>query len=311
MTIACEHTSPVDFDQLNIFLEVARHSSFSRAAEKCFRTQPAISSQVRSLEEEVGARLFDRSGGKVKLTIAGKIFQRWAEETMESRRSILNTVADIDKVPRGEIVVSANEATCLYVLPEVFSSFKRQYADVRISIHRAERSRILEMVLDNVVDFGVVSLPVDDPRLTAMTIHRDELVVITTAHSPLASFKSISIDDAVNYPLLLPKSGRTRDAIQELFAARGLKPTISMELDSSELLKRFVSANMGIGFVARSNVQAEIKARSLAALTVSDAQIRRDLALVYRKGKSHTRAARTFIEIAMATRPSKLKVLPA
>src|SRR5438093_998383 len=98
----------MDFDQLETFLEVARHFSFSRAAEKRFRTQPAISSQIRALEEEVGAKLFDRSGGKVAMTAAGKIFQRYAEEALQARRTILTTVQEMERVPRGEIVVAAN-----------------------------------------------------------------------------------------------------------------------------------------------------------------------------------------------------------
>src|ERR671937_1624981 len=99
----------MDFDQLETFLEVARHASFSRAAEKRFRTQPAISSQIRALEEEVGAKLFDRSGGKVALTAAGKAFQRYAEETVRGRRDMMSALAEMERVPRGELVVSANE----------------------------------------------------------------------------------------------------------------------------------------------------------------------------------------------------------
>jgi DNA-binding transcriptional LysR family regulator len=91
----------MDFDQLETFLEVARHTSFSRAAEKRFRTQPAISSQIRALEEEIGARLFDRSGGKVALTGAGKVFQQYAEHTLEARKTMLTTVAEMERVPRG------------------------------------------------------------------------------------------------------------------------------------------------------------------------------------------------------------------
>src|SRR5579872_3010411 len=117
----------MDFDQLETFLEVARHASFSRAAEKRFRTQPAISSQIRGLEEEIGAKLFDRSGGKVSITAGGKLFQKYAEEVLQSRREIINALAEMERTPRGEIIVGANEATCLYVLPHVFAQFKRQY----------------------------------------------------------------------------------------------------------------------------------------------------------------------------------------
>src|SRR6267154_2778578 len=249
----------MDFDQLETFLEVACHASFSRAAEKRFRTQPAISSQIRALEEEVGARLFDRSGGKVSITAAGKLFQKYAEEMLEGKRRIIAAVAEIERVPRGEIVVGANEATCLHVLPEVFAEFKKQYPSVAVSINRVERAKILESVIDNSVDFGIVSMPVNDA---------------------------------------LPKVGRTRDSIEELCHQRRLKPNVSMELDSSELLKRFVAAGVGIGFIARSNVQEDVRAGFLAAIPMADAQLRRDLALVFRNDKALSRAALAFIEIA-------------
>src|SRR5512142_649043 len=129
----------MDFDQLETFLEVARLSSFSRAAEKRFRTQPAISAQIRAIEEEVGARLLDRSGGKVALTAPGKVFQKYAEEVVQARRNILTQLAEMERVPRGEIVVGANEATCLYILPEVFAEFKKRYPSVAVSIDRLER----------------------------------------------------------------------------------------------------------------------------------------------------------------------------
>jgi LysR family transcriptional regulator, low CO2-responsive transcriptional regulator len=289
----------MDFDQLETFLEVARHNSFSRAAEKRFRTQPAVSSQIRALEEEVGARLFDRSGGKVALTAAGKVFQRYAEEAIESRRVTLTNIAEMERVPRGEIVVGANEATCLHILPEVFAEFKKQYPDVAVSINRAERGRILESIIDNSVDFGIVSLPVKDSRMTVVPVHRDELVIIAAPGHPLALRKQAKVADAAEYPLLMPKVGRTRDALDSLFDERKLKPSISMELDSSELLKRFVAAGVGVGFIAASNVADEVRAGTLANIAISDATIRRDLALVFRKDKALSRAALAFIDTAV------------
>src|SRR5947209_18785177 len=186
----------MDFDQLESFLEVARHSSFSRAAEKRFRTQPAISSQIRALEEEVRARLFDRSGGKVALTVAGKAFQKYAEAALEARKNIITTLGEMDRIPRGEIVVGANEATCLHILPEVFAEFKRLYPSVGVNISRLERAKILESVMDNNVDFGVVSTPVNDKRLKTVNIHRDELVVIAAPGHPLNRQEKVEIGRA-------------------------------------------------------------------------------------------------------------------
>ena len=297
----------MDFDQLETFLEVARLSSFSRAAERRFRTQPAISSQIRALEEEVGAKLLDRSGGKVAVTGPGKVFQKYAEDVLEQRRVMLVSLAEMHRVPRGELVVSANEGTCLHILPEVFAEFKRQYPSVAVSVKRLEHNKILEAIIENSCDFGVVSMPVPDKRLTVVPIHRDELIVITPPHHPLAGRNKATVAEVVEYPLLLPKVGRTRDALEMLFHERKLKPRISMELDSSELLKRFVAADVGIGFIPRSHVAEDLQANALAMLRLADASIQRDLALVFRKDKALSRAALAFIDIAV-----KLKAaLPA
>jgi DNA-binding transcriptional LysR family regulator len=289
----------MDFDQLETFLEVARLSSFSRAAERRFRTQPAISSQIRALEEEVGAKLLDRSGGKVAVTGAGKVFQKYAEDALEQRRVMLIALAEMQRVPRGEIVVSANEGTCLHILPEVFAEFKRQYPSVAVGVKRLEHNKILEAIIENSCDFGIVSTPVPDKRLTVVAIHRDELIVITPPHHPLAGQANATVAEVVEYPLLLPKVGRTRDALETLFHERRLKPTVSMELDSSELLKRFVAADVGVGFIPRSHVAEDLQANALAVLTLTDASIQRELALVFRKDKALSRAALAFIDIAV------------
>jgi DNA-binding transcriptional LysR family regulator len=296
----------MDFDQLETFIEVARLSSFSRAAEKRFRTQPAISSQIRSLEEEVGAKLLDRSGGRVSLTASGKLFLKFAEDTLDARKAALTNIAETERVPRGEIVVGANEGTCLHILPEVFSHFKKQYPDVSVSIKRADYAKVLESVIDNSVDFGVVSMPINDNRLTAVLIHKDELIVIAPPKHPLSKFKSVAVADVVQYPMVIPKVGHTRDALDELFHERKLKPRYAMELDSSELLKRFVAADVGVGFISRSNVQEDVKANVLAAIPFADAQIRRDLALVFRKDKALSRAALAFIDIAVKIKTTEI-----
>jgi LysR family transcriptional regulator, low CO2-responsive transcriptional regulator len=288
----------MDFDQLQTFLEVARHASFSRAAEKRFRTQPAISSQIRALEDEAGAKLFDRSGGKVSLTAAGKAFQKYAQDAVDARKAMLTSLAEMEHVPRGAIVVGANEGTCLHILPEVFADFKKQYPNVSVGIKRADYARILQSVIDNSVDFGVVSLPVKDSRLTVVLIHQDELAIIVPPQHALGKLKTASVTDVAKYPLVMPKAGHTRDALDNLFRERHLKPHYTMELDSSELLKRFVAAGVGVGFIARSHAQEDVRARTLAAIPMTDAQLRRDLALVFRKDKSLSRAALAFIDIA-------------
>jgi DNA-binding transcriptional LysR family regulator len=288
----------MDFEQLRTFLEVCRLRSFSRAAEKLMVTQPAISAQIRTLESEVGARLFDRDGGKVTFTAAGKVFEPFAEHCLQCHSHIMVAIGELHRTPRGEISVSANEATSLYVLPTVFAQFKRQYTRVGLSIVRADRVRTLESVLNREVDFGIVSLPLKDPRLLVDVIHRDEVVMIAPKNHSLAARESVKFPEVLQHSLLLPKQGRQRELIEDLFRSYDVNPRVAMEVESSELLKRLIVAGLGLGFLPRSNVAIDEKAGTLQVIKLEGVRINRELALVYRKDKNLTRAAHAFLEIA-------------
>lgn len=288
----------MDFEQLRTFMEVSRLRSFSRAAEKLMVTQPAISAQIRTLENEVGARLFDRDGGKVTFTAAGRVFEPFAEHCLQCHSHIMVTVGELHRTPRGEISVSANEATSLYVLPAVFAQFKRQYSRVGLSIVRADRMKTVEAVLSREVDFGVVSLPIKDARLTVDVLHRDDVVMVAPSHHPLAARESVKLADILPHALLLPKQGRQRELIEELFRSNDMQPRVAMEVESSELLKRLIIAGLGIGFLPRSNVQEDTKNGALRILKVEGVRLNRELALIYRRDKTLARAAHVFLEIA-------------
>ncbi len=157
----------------------------------------------------------------------------------------------------------------------------------------------MEAIIDNSADFGVAAMPVTDKRITAVPIHKDELVLITPAGHLLAKYKEIQILQIADYPLLLPKAGRTRESIDRMFEERNMKANVSMELDSSELLKRFVAAGVGIGFCPHSTALGDVRLGITAIVKLADAQIRRDMALVFRKDKALSRAALAFIDIAV------------
>jgi len=288
----------MDFENLRTFLEVARLKSFSRAAQKLLRTQPAISAQIRTLEQEVGARLFDRDGGKVTFTAAGRLFEPFAEYCVERQKHILLAIAEQERSPRGELSISANEATHLYVLPRVFAQFRRQYPRVMLSVVRAERLRTIESVLSREVDFGIVSMPVRDARLTVELIHRDELGLVAPQGHPLAGRGVVRLQEAAKYALLLPKQGRRREQLDELFRVNEMVPRVAMEVESSEMLKRYIGVGLGLGFLPRTNVAEEERAGTLLSLGIDGVRLARDLALVFRKDRVLSRAGQEFLEIA-------------
>ena len=155
----------MDLDQLHTFLEIVRLKSFSKAAQTCFRTQPAISAQIRQLEQDLNTTLFERLGTRISLTTAGKIFADYAEQILDLRRRAQDSINELEKVPRGELVIAANEATCIYVLPEVFSKCKAMFPNVQLLVDRSYGSKVVQAVQDNLADFGITQLPVAEKKL--------------------------------------------------------------------------------------------------------------------------------------------------
>ncbi len=289
----------MDLDQLHTFLEIVRLKSFSKAALTCFRTQPAISAQVRQLEQELNATLFDRLGTRISLTTAGKIFADYCEQILDLRRRAQDAINELDKVPRGELIVAANEATCLYVLPDVFGEFKKLFPNVQIHVDRSYGSRVVEAVIDNLADFGICQLPIQEKKLQVVLIHTDELKLIVPPGHPLALATSINPEDLLNHPLLLPKAGTTRSRLNQWMENVEDNTQISMELDSTEMIKRFVMAGLGISFLSTSSLVEEVREGKLIAISLAPEPMLRRLGLIYRKDKALSKAALGFIQVIL------------
>jgi DNA-binding transcriptional LysR family regulator len=290
----------LDLDQLHTFLEIVRLKSFSKAAQSCFRTQPAVSAQVRQLEQELNTSLFERLGTKIALTPAGRIFADYAEQILELRRRARNAINELERVPRGELVIAANEATCIYVLPRVFSEYKKRYPNVQILVDRSYGSRVVEAVVDNQADFGIMQLPVKEKRLEVVKIHTDELKVLVPLGHPLAKKHQVLPEDLVGHPLLMPKIGMTRSRLTTWLEPVEDQIRISMELDSTEMIKRFVMAGLGAGFMAGAHCREEVAAGRLAAIPLGPDPMERQIGLIYRKDKALSKAAIGFIEVTLS-----------
>ena len=289
----------MDFDQLHTFLEIVRLKSFSKAAQTCYRTQPAISAQVRQLEQELRADLFERFGSRISLTTAGKIFAEYAEQMLDLRRRAQDVIAELETNPRGELVIAGNEATCIYVLPKVFSQYREQFQSVQLQVLRSYGSRVVEAVMENSADFGLVQLPVEEKRLQVVNIYRDEIRLIVPAGHPLAGRPSVTARDVTDYYLVLPKYGKTRTRLNEWLEVVEEDIRISMELDSTEMMKHFVIAGLGVSFVAASNCREEIAAGKLWSIPLAPEPMVRRLGLIYRKDKALSKAALGFIQIVL------------
>jgi DNA-binding transcriptional LysR family regulator len=290
----------MDLDQLHTFLEIVRLKSFSKAALTCYRTQPAISAQVRQLEQELNTTLFDRLGTKISLTVAGRIFAEHAEQILALRRRAQDAINELEKVPRGELIIAANEATCIYVLPGVFADFKKQFPNVQLSVDRSYGTRVVQAVLDNLADFGITQLPVQEKKLQVVKIHSDEIKLLVPPDHRLASLDRVTPRDLLGEQLLLPKTGTTRARLNHWLDSVQDELNISMELDSTEMIKRFVMAKLGSSFLAASHCLEEVAAGKLANVSLGPEAMIRRIGLIYRRDKSLSKAALGFIQVTLA-----------
>jgi DNA-binding transcriptional LysR family regulator len=287
----------MDFDQLRTFLEVAKQGSFSRAGQKVFRSQSAVSAQIRQIESEYGERLLDRSGKTVRLTPAGEVFREYAQRMLTLRDESLRAVADHGNDPRGVLALGANEATCLYVLPNVFAEYLRLYPSVQVSIYRNFSHKILERLDSGAIDVGIVTLPVKMPMLKVRTIFRDRLVLMVSADNPLAQQDRVPISMVVEQPLILPRTGFTRRIMDKLFRPYRDRLQVRMELPSIGMIKSFVAAGLGVSLISESFARDEVQSGKVKLIALKDNELSRELGLAYRRNRSLPRAAEVFIEL--------------
>lgn len=287
----------MDFDHLITFLEIAKQGSFSRAGQKLYRSQPAVSAQIRQLEQEYGQKLFDRVGKSVRLTVAGETLLEYANRLLTLRNESLRAVADQSTTPRGTLAVGANEATCLYVLPDIFAEYSRRYPSVQISIYRNFSHKVLEKVEDGTVDVGIVTMPVKSPSLKVHSIFRDRLMLMVSPSNPLASYKSVRTAAVAGQPLIFPKTGFTRQVLDKQFRPYRSHLRVAMELASVGMIKKFVAAGLGVSIISESFAQDEVKAGQAKLIPISDMEVWRELGIVYRRDRTLPRSAGAFVQL--------------
>jgi len=287
----------MDFDQLATFVYVAKLKSFSRAGQKVFRSQSAVSAQIRQLEQAYHARLLDRSAKSVELTPAGEVLYEYAEKLLRLRDESVQFVADRGNVVQGPVMFGANEATCLYLLPDIFAEFQRRFPLVHISIYRNFSHKILQRVEDGSIDVGIVTLPTKSPNLRVHHIHRDRLRFMVSTRNPLAQRSKLTLEEVASQPLILPRTGFTRQVLDKLFRPYRSRLHVTMELPSIGMIKRFVAADAGVSFISESFAKDQVKAGEVKLLTVEGVELYRELGLVYRRDRSLPRAAQALIAL--------------
>ncbi|MGE0100929.1 MAG: LysR family transcriptional regulator [Blastocatellales bacterium] len=288
----------MDLAQLEIFLCVAEEKSFSRAADKMLRTQPALSIAIKRLEEELGETLFDRSSKSGTLTEAGHILLSYAQRMINLRDEARDSIAELRGMYRGRLTIGANESTSLYLLPELLLDYRKLYPNIKIEVFRNVSERIPAEVLERNLDFGFLSYDPKNPQLQSIELNRDELVlVVPPGHRFIGrrqvTVKELGEEQFVAHNVKTP--ARTR--IFELFARHDTPLNICIELATLETIKAFVELEAGIAILPRLAVRDELIAGRLVEVPVKGMKIDKVVRLVFRRENTLSHAAKCFLDL--------------
>ena len=290
----------MELNQLETFLAVAEERSFSRAAVRLHRTQPAVSQVIRKLEAAVGETLFDRAARDGSLTAAGVLLRDYALRLMALRREATSALDELKNLERGRLQLAANEYTCMYLLPAI-DKFRREFPHVSVTVHRMLASKIPEELNLRTFEIGVISFRPDPAQFRTIAVYGDSLAFIVSPHHPLAGAERVSITD-LGQELFVAHNVTSpfRRKVIEAFQRYRTPLNMEMELPTIEAIKRFVAMGNGVALVPGLTVRTELASGALVRVRVKELQLERKLRLVYRRQASLSHVAMAFLKVVEA-----------
>jgi DNA-binding transcriptional LysR family regulator len=287
--------------RLQVFHTVARLLSFTKAAEALHMTQPAVTFQIRQLEEYFNTRLFDRTHNRITLTDVGEFVYEYADKIFEKYAELENAVKGMTGDMRGLLVIGASTMIAEYLLPILLGDFKTKYPDIYIRLKVSNSDEIISMVENNIIDLGVVEAPVNNKNLSVTLCRMDQLVAIVPPKHPLAKCHEVTVQKLVAFPYISREEGSgTREVINEYFNHAGVSIddlNIVMELGSPEAIKGAVAAGLGVSILSRVAIQKDLDLKLLKDINLNPS-LERPLSFVHKKQKFRLRAIEELLKFS-------------
>jgi len=292
----------LDLYPVQVFLAVATEKSFSRAAEKLFRTQPAVSMTVQRLENELGQKLIDRSGRELMLTDAGRIVLEHARRLENLQIDLENSLAELKDNAAGRLIIGANESTTLYLLRHI-QKYRRLYPRVRVQVRRSLSSKIPDQLLVGDLELGVISYDPEDPRLVSQVIYTDHLAFVVSPQHRLASREEVSITE-LGMETFIAHNVRSpyREIVLKEFQRHNVELHMDLELPTVESIRKLVQRDEGVAFLPRMCVEQELERETLREVRVNELCVERKIRLVYPARRVLSHAGRAFLELVKEVR---------
>jgi DNA-binding transcriptional LysR family regulator len=289
----------MELSTLRVFMTVAGERSFSRAAEKLLRTQPAVSLALQRLEHELGEKLLERSAKDVMLTDAGRTVLEFARRFQNLEWELQNSIAELRDHSAGKLVIGANESTGLYLLQHI-ARYRSLYPKVKVQMRRSFSSRIPDEIVDGNLELGVISYQPRDERLESRVIFEDSLAFVVSPRHRLAKRKEVPISDLgdeifIAHNVVSPY----RDIVLKSFQERGVRLNMDMEMPTVEMICWGVERNLGVAFLPRMCVQQEIAEKRLVAVRVPEVEVERKIYLVQPSKRAVSYAGEAFLKLVM------------
>jgi DNA-binding transcriptional LysR family regulator len=294
----------VDLAALQVFQMVANERSYSRAAEKLFRTQPAVSIAMRKLEDWVGQPLFVRGSGARTLTDAGVLLLEYAERMLGMREEIRKGLRELRGLERGQVSLGVNESSIHALLPAL-DSYRRLHPGVQIRVHRVFSRDVPRELLNHQLDIGVISYVPEERELTTAEFYRDALVLVVWPGHRLAKTRDVDVTTLGEETFVAHiVESPYRQRVVQMFAKHKTPLRMDVELPTIESIKRFVEMKKGVAIVPRMCVEGELARGDLRELTIRQMRIERKLYLVYRQDRPLTGAAQALVDIILSRKKS-------
>ena len=297
------------FRQLEVFEAIARHSSFTRAAEELHLTQPTASMQIKKLSEAVGLPLFEQVGKRIHLTDAGIALQATCKEIFSALNNFDMLVSDMKGLKQGKLRLAV-VTTAKYFAPRLLGQFCKQYPGIDVSLKVSNRERLLERFSENLDDLYVLGQPPEGLGAIYEPFLDNHLVVLAPNDHPLVGKRNISLAQLATEPFIIREAGSgTRMAVERLFHEQGLKLKVRMELGSNEAIKQAIIGGLGISVLSRHTLALDAATGQLATLDVKHFPIKRQWYAAYPAGRQPTVVAQTFLEY-LRSAADRIKDIP-
>lgn len=287
--------------RLQVFHAVAKHLSFTKAADALFMTQPAVTFQIKQLEEQFNTRLFERRHGSISLTPAGELVLSYAEKILALSDEMETRVGEMTGEMHGPLLVGASTTIAEFMLPRILSEFNALYPQVRARLFVANSARIESEIADHALDVGLIDVPAKITGLTSLICCEDELLVICAPDYPLADMPAVTPKVLADYEFISREPGSaTREVTDTYFRAHKISPEklkTQMELGSPAALKGVVLTGLGFAIVSRVVVEKELELGTLVAIPLKP-PLKRSLYLAYPQDRFQSRLTKTFIDFA-------------